>query len=421
MRKIPHLRWWIIGWLFLSTVLNYLDRQTLSILARTIQDDLGMSDLDYSNVIQLFLVAYTLAYLVSGRLTDWIGARASMAGFIIWWSLANILTAFSHSAFSLGAFRFLLGLGEPGNYSAALKASTEWFPPKERGLAIGIYSTGSIVGATIAPPLIAFLATGYGWRSTFVFTGLLGLLWVIPWLWLYRAPSEHPRITDKELALVEAHAPKADDTPAPASEWQRWKTLLQRKDTWLLVAGRFLTDPVWYFYLFWFPKYLTDARQQSLLEVGAVIWVVYLAADIGGILGGWSSGWLIKRGQTPVAARKRILIAAACLVPFSPLVAFAPSLWAALIFASIVTFAHLAWLVTITALVTDVFPPKSVATVFGVIAAGSGLGGLLSTRVVGQLVTDYSYTPVFMLMGLLHPLALMFVWRVGKPGTMSPM
>lgn len=414
LKKIPRLRWWIIGWLFLSTVLNYTDRQTLSILARTIQDDLRMSDLDYAAVVQAFLLAYTAGYLVSGRIVDWLGVRASMAWFITWWSIANMLTAFSRSAFSLGAFRFLLGLGEPGNYSACLKAATEWFPAKERGLAIGIYSTGSTIGATIAPPLIALMTAYYGWRMTFVVTGAAGLLWALPWLWLYRAPREHPRVTAAEFALLDAEAEADANEGRKESEWQRWKLLLRTRDTWLLAALRFLTDPVWYFYLFWFPKYLTDARHLTLAQVGALIWVVYLAADLGGLLGGWASGRLIRRGLTPADARKRVMTVSACLMPLSPLVAVAPSVWMALLFASLAAFAHFAWLVSNSALTTDVFPKRSVATVFGIIASGSALGGLVSTGLVGRLVTNWSYTPVFILMGALHPLALFCAGRIGK-------
>lgn len=415
--KIPNLRWWIVGLLFLSSVINYIDRQTLSILARTIQDDLRMTDVDYAAVVQLFLLAYTVTYLFAGRITDWLGTRVSLAAFIIWWSAANMLTGLARSTFSLGAFRFLLGIGEPGNYTASPKAVAEWFPPKERGLAIGIYTTGATIGATVAPPLIAWLATTYGWRGAFVFTGALGLLWVIPWLWLYRTPREHPRVTDAELALVEGDDARAEteDTAGETkhlTERRRWAVLLARRETWLLLLSRVLTDPVWYFYLFWFPKYLSDQRGLSLLEVGRIAWIVYLAADLGSLLGGWASGALIKRGMNTINARKRVMIAAACLLPLSPLVALAPSVYVALLVASIAAFAHLAWQVTLGVLIVDLYPQKLMATVFGVVAAGSGLGGLISTGIVGRLVTDYSYTPVFVLMGLLHPLALLLILSI---------
>lgn len=411
-RRIRNLRWWVVVLLFLSTVLNYVDRQALSVLARPIQDELGMTDLDYANVVQAFLLAYTIAYLVAGRITDRLGTRASMVLFIAWWSIANMLTALSRSALSLGAFRFLLGFGEPGNYTVAPKAVSEWFAPRERALAVGIYTAGATIGATIAPPLVVFLAAQYGWRGAFVVTGAAGLLWIVPWLWLYRTPREHPRITPEELALIEAHGTQPEPAAQTAGSTAGWGALLRRREAWLLTLMRLITDPVWYFYLFWFPKYLSDARGLTLIQVASLVWVVYLAADVGSIFGGWSSGRLIRRGATPVQARKRVMTGAALLLPVTVLVAFVESPYLALAFASIAALAHLTWMVTLTTLVTDLFPAASVATVFGVIAAGSGLGGMLSTALVGQLVTHVSYTPVFVAMGFLHPLALLLLWRI---------
>jgi ACS family hexuronate transporter-like MFS transporter len=408
--RIAHLRWWILGLLFLSTVINYVDRQTLSVLARTIQDDLHLSDTGYARVVQAFLLAYTLSYLVSGRITDWLGTRVSMAAFIVWWSLANIGTAFATSLFTLGVWRLLLGIGEPGNWTVGPKALSEWFPARERGLAYGIFTMGATIGATLAPPLIAWLAVSYGWRGAFVVTGVLGLLWVVPWLWLYRPPHDHPRLTEAERVLVPPAAVRID---APGgAEWALWRTLLGQRDTWLLLGTRVLTDPVWYFYLFWFPKYLTDTRGLSLVEVGRLAWVVYLAADLGALLGGWLSGRLIDRGHAPIAARKMVLRLAATTILVGPLVAWAPSIPLVLLCAGVVALSQLAWQVTIGALIVDRYPPASVATAFGIIAAGSGFGGMVSTGVVGYLVTNYSYVPVFVTMAVLHPLALALVWFV---------
>lgn len=413
-RTVRNLRWWITGLLFLSTVINYVDRQTLSVLARTIQDDLGMTDIQYSNVVQAFLFAYAVSYLLSGRITDWLGARTAMTCFIAWWSVANMLTGLSRSALSLGVFRFLLGMGEPGNYTAAPKAMSEWFTPRERGLAWGIYTSGSSIGAAIAPALIAFLALRFGWRSAFIVTGLAGLSWIVPWLWLYRRPHEHPRITAEERARV---PPPVAETAAGAeaghaSEWQRWRSLLAQRNTWLVLLIRLMTDPIWYFYLFWFPKYLQDARHLTLADVGKVGWVVYLAADIGSIQGGWVAGRLIKAGLLPVESRKRVMMVAACLLPLSPLVAFAPSAGWAILVAAVVVFAHMTFQATGGALIVDLYPARLVSTAFGLILFGSGIGGILSTRAVGHLVTTYSYTPVFVLMGLMHPLAVLLLWRV---------
>ncbi len=415
IRKIPHLRWWITALLFFSTVINYMDRQNLSILARTIQDDLKISDMQYSYVVQAFLLAYTITYIFAGRLTDWLGTRVSMTVFIVWWSISGMLTALSHSLLSLGFFRFLLGIGEPGNYTAAPKAVSEWFPPKERALVIGIYTAGATMGATIAPPVIAWLAMNYGWRMSFVLTGVVGLIWVIPWLLIYRRPEEHPRITAEELHVIrtnDAVEALADDSDASENPW---RAVLRRRETWVLMIGRMLTDPVWYFYLFWFPKYLNDSRHLTLLEVGRIAWMVYLAADIGCLVGGYLSGVLIRRGMAPARSRLRVMTMSAILLPLSPLVAFAPNAYIAVIVASIAAFAHLSWQISLSTMVVNIFPKRLVGTVFGLVAAGSGFGGMVSTNLVGRMVTDYSYTPVFIAMGLLHPIAFLLIKTLRLP------
>ncbi len=392
--------------LFFSTVINYMDRQNLSILARTIQDDLHITDLQYSNVVQAFLLAYTLSYLLAGRITDWLGTRVSMACFVVWWSVSDMLTSLSSSLFSLGCFRFLLGVGEPGNYTAAPKAVSEWFPPKQRGLVIGIYTAGATLGATLAPPVIAFLGSRFHWRAVFLFTGSLGLLWVIPWLLLYRRPEEHPKLSEGERQLIASEA-EAEAVAMPAEG--RWRYILTRRDTWLLMISRMITDPVWYFYLFWFPKYLTDARHLTLSQVGRIAWLVYLAADIGCIFGGYLSGLLIKRGFTAARSRIWVMGIAAILLPLSPLINSASSPLMAVGIASIAAFAHLSWQISISTLIVDLYPKPVVGTVFGLVAAGSGFGGMLSTNLVGRAVTYYSYAPVFIVMGCLHPLAYLLI------------
>lgn len=406
--KIPHLRWWITGLLFFSTVINYMDRQNLSILARTIQNDLRISDIEYSHVVKAFLIAYTLAYLFAGRLTDALGTRVSMAVFIVWWSIADMLTSLSRGVVSLGFFRFLLGIGEPGNYTAAPKAVSEWFPAKERGLVVGIYTAGATLGATIAPPLIAYLASQFHWRAVFLFTGSLGLLWVIPWLWLYRKPEDHPRLTDEERKLILNREHAAEENEALPAEG-RWNYILKRRSTWLLILGRMLTDPVWYFYLFWFPKYLTDARHLSLAEVGRIAWIVYLAADIGCILGGYLSGVLIRRGVAPAKSRIWVMGLAAVLLPLSPLINIVDSPLAAVMIAGVAAFAHLSWQISLSTMIVDLYPKALVGTVFGIVAAGSGLGGIISTELVGRAVSGYSYAPIFIVMGFLHPVAYLML------------
>jgi ACS family hexuronate transporter-like MFS transporter len=398
-------RWWILGLLFLSTVLNYVDRQTLSILARSIQTDLHLSDVDYSTVVQAFLLAYTFAYLVVGRVTDRLGTRWSLALFLGWWSIANLLTGFARSLRELGICRFLLGLGEAGNYTAAPKAVGEWFEPRLRGLAVGIYTAGAMVGATIAPPMIAWLGGRFGWRAAFVITGALGLFWLIPWLLTYRTGP---------LAAAASGEPESR-----ISESAIWRSILTDRRAWLLMGARMLSDPVWYFYLFWFPKYLMDARSMTLASMGQIAWIVYLAADLGSILGGSLSGVLIRRGSSPVAARLRVMKAAALIAPIGAFIAAGVSIPIVLALAAIVSFVHLTWQVTMGALVVDLYPKDKIATAFGFIAAGSGLGGTLSTAAVAWLLTHSSYEAVFLIMALLHPSAAWLALRVKEQRSLS--
>jgi ACS family hexuronate transporter-like MFS transporter len=242
----------------------------------------------------------------------------------------------------------------------------------------------------------------------FLFTGSLGLFWVIPWLWLYRKPEEHPRLTEEERKIVTSDpaATAADEAMPPEG---RWRHILGRRETWLLMISRMITDPVWYFYLFWFPKYLNDARHLTLAEVGRIAWIVYLAADIGCIVGGYISGLLIRRGMAPARSRLMVMACAAVLLPLSPLIHTASSPLLAVCIAGVAAFAHLAWQISLGALIVDIYPKPLLGTVFGLVAAGSGFGGMLSTNLVGRAVTYWSYAPVFVVMGFLHPLAFLLV------------
>ncbi len=412
MKKIRNLRWWIVGMVFFASVLNYVDRQALSILAPTIQKDLALTNEDYATIANLFLVAYTVASLLSGKVVDKLGVRVSLALFVGWWSVANILTGFARSVGSLGAFRFLLGLGEAGNWTAAPKAVAEWFPARERGIAIGIYTLGATLGATIAPLLVIGLATRFGWQSAFVVTGAAGLLWLIPWLWLYRRPAEHPRLTDAERTLIATgQAAEMTATPAATADWGKGWRIFGRREIWLLIFGRMLTDPVWYFFQFWFAKYLHDGRGLDQKQL-TVSWVIYLAADIGVLCGGLLSGLLIKRGAAPATGRLRTMLLCAALVPCAALIPHAGSVTLVLALGMVAIFAHLAWLVNLSALIVDLVPRASLGFAFGVIATGSSLGGMMMNKAVGSLVTHTSYDPAFSFMLLLHPLAWMLLWTL---------
>lgn len=388
--RASKIRWAILAMLFAATVLNYVDRQALSILASQVQKDLGIDDLGYARIVQMFLVAYAVSYLGAGWVTDKLGAKLTLGLFLGWWSLANMATGWVRNAAELGFARLMLGIGEPGVYTAGPKAVAEHFPPAERGFAIGIYTAGAMVGATIAPPLIAWLALSYGWRAAFIITGAAGFVWLAIWVFVYRSP--------------EGAAPARTQEPIP------WRDILRDRSVWGLALARLIADPVWYFYLFWFPKYLTDDRGMSLVQIASLAWLVYLAADIGSVGGGWLSGRFIRGGMQPARSRIVTMAGAAALAPIGMMIAGEPGIGATIAIGALVAFAHLVFQINMGALVVDLYPMRYMATVFGLIAAGSALGGFASTRVVGALANSGAYDQVFLLMGMLHPLAWVVAW-----------
>lgn len=397
IRKAPsRKRWLILGLLFVAAVLNYIDRNVLAILAPTIQEDIGIDDTQYSRVLSAFLATYTIAYLFSGRLVDKVGSRTSMAIFIAWWSLSNALTALARGPVSMGIYRALLGLGEAGGWTASPKAIQEWFPASERGMGVGVYSMGGTIGAMLAPLVVIPIATAYSWHWAFVVTGAVGFLWLIPWM-----------LFNRNAPYAESNAAQAESTE---SEVQLWASILKQGAVWRFMLARLLTDSVWYFYLFWMPKYLHDDRGLSQEDL-RIMWVVFLMADIGFVLGGFLSGRLIKRGVTAPAARLWLMLASAVLVPLSPIVALTSSTGVAIAVASIIAMAHCSWLSNLTALVVDIVPKRVMATTFGVIAAGSAVGGMLMNEIVSATVETYSYTPCFLLMAIMHPLGIALLWR----------
>jgi ACS family hexuronate transporter-like MFS transporter len=413
--KIPHLRWVIAFALFLAAVLNYIDRSVLGLVAPTMQKDLGISDQEYATVINFFLIAYGVAYLMSGRIVDKLGVRLSMALFVGWWSISNALTGFAQSVRSLSVYRFMLGLGEAGSFTASPKAVAEWFPASERGIAVGIYSLGGAVGATVAPILVALIAVHYGWRWVFAVSPVLAFCWLIFWLWLYRPPAEHPRLTDKERDFLAANMTPTIAVPeaASVSEATMWKLVLSEPFVWQLMVARLLTDWVWYFYQFWMPKYLHAAR--GLDQAGlSIMWVIFLASDIGFLLGGFLSGRLIKSGRKAPAARLNIMLVSACLVPLSVFVPKAPTVAVVIVLGMVVAYAHTAWLSNLTSLVVDISSKQILGTAFGVIACGSVLGGIIMNEVVAWLVTHRSYNDCFYLMAAMHPLAIAVIWNLRK-------
>jgi MFS transporter, ACS family, hexuronate transporter len=326
-----------------------------------------------------------------------------MALFVGWWSIAEAATAFATTALHLGIARFCLGLGEPGLWVAAPKAVGESFEEKKRGLAVGVYSMGATVGAVVAIPAIAAITSHLPWRSIFLIDGAVGLLWLPFWFWCMPHPS---------AGQEQARIPDAPHNTSKVSRKSGLHTVLALSSTWKLMIARGVTDPVWYFYLFWFPKYLLSARHFSLQQLAHTGWIVYLGAGIGTLSGGLFSGWLIRRNVSVGVAYRYTLLISALLVPFSPLCALVSNSTLAIVLAAVIAFAHMGWLVTLTATVVELYPPQLVGKAAGLIAAGSGFGGMLSSELIAYFVTHGGYTPVFFIMATLHPLALALIWRI---------
>lgn len=444
--KIKGMRWWIVVLLFLAAVLNYVDRQTLSALAPTIQIDLKMNDNDYANVINIFLIAYTISYLISGRIADKIGTKAALLFFVAWWSLANMFTAAASTVVSLSVYRFMLGLGEAGVWPAASKAVSEWFPAKERGIAIGLYTMGATIGATIAPYIVIPLAThtysetmplvanllgqGTGWKLAFILTGIAGLLWLIPWSLIYQKPEKSNLVTSAELDMIKSSEAMENPEDLEVKNAWSWKQILLFRGTWLLLLARLITDPVWYFYQFWFPKYLSADRGLSQDDL-KITWIIYAAAGIGSLLGGILSGLIIKKGIKPANSRMWVMLGCAAIMPLSPFIANVTGLNFSMVLTFCTVLASLAWLTNISSLVVDVVPKHSLGTVFSVVAAGSTIGGIVMNMIVSAMVTESStksggfldksfhaafdsvlslvqgqgYMQWFLIMAFLHPLA----------------
>jgi len=394
------LRWFIVGWITLSTVLNLIDKNTLAILGPTIKQEFGLSNQDFSYILNAFLLSYAIMYTGAGRLVDWIGEKAGMLACVLWWSIANVLTAFVRSGSGLGVCRFLLGIGEPGNYPAALRATTRLFAKGERGLPIAIWSSGSSIGNLVAPPLIASLALRFGWRIAFFLPGILGLVWSLVWFVSYRVPSEAPPSQDA-----------AYQEPLP-SKPESLLALLKEARVRAIVLARFVSDPVWVFYLSWIPTYLSEQWGYNLKDIGLYAWVPFLFGAMGGVSGGALSDCLIRRGLQPVAARKRLLYAAGLVAPIGMAIGFASSSAVSLALLAVMSFVVYVWFINTAALITDAFPERVVASILGLMGTAGTLGGIGLNTLAGYVLDHYhSYTPMFLIAGSGHLLAALILLR----------
>ncbi|HUY14812.1 MAG TPA: MFS transporter [Terriglobia bacterium] len=406
-RVTKRVRWWIVWTLFLSTVINYINRQTLSVLAPAITREFHMSHTALGRVFFAFQVSYALTWLVGGILLDWVGARLGLALAVAWWSLVSVLTGLAHSVQSFEVFRFLLGMGEGCNWPGASKVVSEWFPAQERGLAVAIFDSGSSVGGALASLVIPWIALAWGWRWAFALSGILGFGWLFIWLRTYYPVTQHPRLSLEEKEWVEAGR-AAPGMPVRSERWS-WRGLLADRNTWGIVIGKALTDPIWWFYVFWLPQYLSDARGFNLRQIAAFAWIPFIAADIGNFTGGFVSGRLIRRGMPVIRARKWV-----CVLSSLPILAGIPaarvhSPLMALGLISLAVWAYASWSTMGLTFPSDLFPPEKVASVTGLSGFAAGLVSALFMLAVGRIVDSFSYFPAFAGAGILPLLATVAV------------
>jgi len=407
--KSPHsrskgrVRWWIVWTLFFSTVTNYISRQTFSVLAPLITAQYHLTHTDLAKILGAFQISYAVTWLLGGIFLDAVGTRLGLALAVVFWSVINVLTGFASSVFGFAAFRFLLGIGEGFNWPGASKTVAEWFPSQERSLAVAIFDSGSSVGGAVAALAIPLIALKFGWRSAFIFSGLLGFIWLLVWLRVYHPLDRHPRVTAEEVSLIRAG--QAVSPVSPERGFGRWLKLAQNRNVWGIVLGRALTDPIWWFYVFWLPQYLSDARGFSLQRIALFAWMPFIAADIGNFTGGLISGYCIRRGVSVVRARTWV-----CAFSCLPILAGIPaasvhSVYTAMALICFALWGYASWSTMGLTLPSDLFPQDVVATVTGLSGLAAGLVGAVFTFAVGMLVDRFSYGPAFLVAGLLPVLA----------------
>ena len=418
-------RWVICALLFFAAAINYIDRQVIGILKPTLQDQFHFDERAYAAIVFSFQAAYAIGLLAAGRVMDRIGVRWGFAVAVIIWSLgamahaladwfpglklptvsidpaAIVLLGGATAGFALA--RIVLGLGEAGNFPASIKTVAEWFPKKERALATGIFNSGTNIGALLTPLLVPWIALRWGWPWAFIATGLLGFVWVAWWLAAYRAPEQHPRVSAAELAHIQSDPPES----TVAIPWRR---LFPHRQTWAFALGKFMTDPIWWLYLFWVPDFLKRNHGLDLKTMGLPLVVIYLVADVGSIGGGWMSSHLLKRGWTPNAARKTaMLICALAVVPII-FAAKASSLWVAVGLVSLAAAAHQGWSANLFTLTSDMFPKRAVGSVTGIGGMAGSIGGMLIALVVGEILQKTgSYVPIFIIAGSAYLAALLVI------------
>jgi MFS transporter, ACS family, aldohexuronate transporter len=403
--RIGRLRWSICALLFFATTINYIDRQVIGILSKDLQGIFHWTEIDYGNIVAAFNAAYAVGLLVAGRLIDRFGTKIGYAAALTIWSLAAMGHALSRSALGFGIARSALGVGEAGNFPAAIKTVAEWFPKKERALATGIFNAGSNVGAIVAPLTVPWIALHLGWQWAFILTGAIGLLWLALWLPLYARPEAHPRLSHAELEHIQSDPPDAVGAKTP------WLRLIPRRETSAFAIGKYLTDPIWWFYLYWVPQFLRDNYKLDLTSIGLPLIAIYVIADVGSIGGGWLSSNLIKHGWTINRARKTAMLICALLVTPIVFASGAKSLWLAVGLIGLAAAAHQGFSANIFTTVSDMFPRRAVGSVVGIGGMAGAFAGSTMAVIVGYVleVTGRNYRVPFYIAGSAYLVALLII------------
>jgi ACS family hexuronate transporter-like MFS transporter len=411
MSKSPigNQRWIVVALLFFATTINYIDRQVIGLLKPTLEVEFGWSEKDYANIVMAFTAAYALGLLVFGRIIDKIGTKMGFSISIVFWSIAACLHGVVKTTFGFGVARAALGLGESGNFPAAIKTVAEWFPKKERALATGIFNSGANIGAVFAPILVPTILALYGWQEAFIITGAIGFVWLIFWLYYYEIPNRHKKVTEAELAHIHSDNEEDSSNEKPLS----WGTLFRVRQTYVFIIGKLLTDPIWWFFLFWLPSYFSTSFSLDLKKPGWPLVIIYMATSIGSIGGGYLSSYFIQKGWPVYKARKTAMfIFALCVLPIMS-AKYATNMWVAVALISLAAAAHQAWSANIFTVASDMFPKKAISSVVGIGGMAGSVGGVLFPIFVGYILETYrqlgdstaGYNIIFFVCGLMYMLA----------------
>ncbi|ADV83503.1 MFS transporter [Terriglobus saanensis] len=416
--SVGRTRWWIVWTLFCSTTINYISRQTFSVLSPMIASQYHLSHADLAKIIGAFQLSYALTWLLGGIFLDAVGTRIGLTIAVIWWSAVNIAMGFARSVAGFAAMRFMLGIGEGLNWPGASKTVAEWFPNEERSVAVAIFDSGSSVGGALAAIVIPWIAIVFGWRWSFVFSGGLGFVWLFLWLYVYHPLDRHPRVSPEEVALIRAGHEGVEVIQRTGIS--RWTYLLKDRNVWGIVLGRALTDPIGWFYVFWLPQYLSDARGFSLKQIALFAWMPFVAADLGNFTGGYLSSYFVRRGMTVFQARFWV-----CVISCVPILAGIPaarvdSAHSALILICFALWGYASWSTMGLTLPSDLFPQDVVGTVTGFSGFAAGLASVFFTFVIGVTVDRFSYRPAFLVAGLLPIAATVCLKLLIRPARPLP-